>query len=615
MAKPLKAKKIVQYLIEPKTDGCSPIWESHHATNPCVVRFHRDPRVFLGYRAGGTEDYFRFGQHDAWASHLGLAVLDEEGKKVRHRLPLPIMTRHQDVPLPRNDAEYEQCVKLYNDRVRILHDFRFFEYQDYLYVIFHESSLTEVFDCIVRMPVDAFIQKVDQSISLSAESVENIQDRWGRIWWQEDMWEPCGVEGTNRIFASPVIKGDIVFFELADGSLQLSHRPMGDGIAVLNVGSDLFARATPDSMTLYGHMEHSQRPGYLDNSHVGNNGLPTRAKIGSVDVYVDVTHGCHNRMISDHDCNTFQIRYYPYFRIKDFRTGDLLYYSEVPILDFDKVWKEYVEDGTWIRQNKLLRGVMFAGGQIEVSPRKNGLDDEFITYVGLGDTAIGAATFTLRDVIPDQVLEDILSRKTHEGTLDGVKENTFVFPKLIQGWNWSVFNDPHRRCLRIGRQLTKGEYAESGARTVLPSPGRFDSDGLVFDGHSIRYAEGIGWIVLYKGLRWEQRGGQKTTQVGYGFLILDNTVPEKILYRSTEPIQGMVTVEPGWTAGSAGVPTENFLDKAEERIPPRVLYEIRRTIELFQNGKLFGSQMMTWLGQKSGLIDRSQQMSLRLAND
>jgi len=55
----------------------------------------------------------------------------------------------------------------------------------------------------------------------------------------------------------------------------------------------------------------------------------------------------------------------------------------------------------------------------------------------------------------------------------------------------------------------------------------FDSDGLVFDGHSIRHAEGIGWIVLYKGLRWEQRGAQKTTQVGYGFLILDDTVPEK----------------------------------------------------------------------------------------
>jgi len=58
------------------------LWESHHATNPCVVRFRRDPRVFLGgYRAGGAGTIFRFGQHDGLGQPPRLAVLDEEGKK------------------------------------------------------------------------------------------------------------------------------------------------------------------------------------------------------------------------------------------------------------------------------------------------------------------------------------------------------------------------------------------------------------------------------------------------------------------------------------------------------------------------------------------------------
>ena len=35
-----------------------------------------DPRVFLGYRAGGTEDFFRIKGWDVWRSHLGVAVLN-----------------------------------------------------------------------------------------------------------------------------------------------------------------------------------------------------------------------------------------------------------------------------------------------------------------------------------------------------------------------------------------------------------------------------------------------------------------------------------------------------------------------------------------------------------
>ena len=91
-SKNLLARKREGYVIEPITEGPSSGWEGHHATNPTAIRLTGDDRVFLGYRAGGSEDPYYLNQTPVWRSHLGLAVLDANGERVLCRLPLPILT-------------------------------------------------------------------------------------------------------------------------------------------------------------------------------------------------------------------------------------------------------------------------------------------------------------------------------------------------------------------------------------------------------------------------------------------------------------------------------------------------------------------------------------------
>jgi len=613
--KTLKAVKLDGYVIEPVKQGYSSKWQDHHATNPCVVRLSEDPRVFLGYRAGGEEDYYRFRDFNCWASHLGLAVLDETGQKVVHRLPLPIMTKQRKVPLPKTKAEYDEYIKEHKDEIAILHDFRFFEYNGYLYVIYHEGPIHDCFDCIVRMKTKTFLEKVDQSIKLMRRPVEQIIDQWEKLWWQQDVWQPCGVNGTNCLFASFVIKGDIIFFLLGDGTLQMCHRPFADGLAVLNTGKDTFAKATADGLTTYGTFETCVRPGSTDNSHIGNNGAPTRAKIGDVDVYIDVTHGCHNRMISEAGFEEYEIRYYPYFRVKDYQTGELLYYSEEPILDYGDKWKEYASEGSWVKINPRLAGVMFSGGQIEVKAGENRLDDEFITYIGLGDTAVGAAKFRLRDLLPNQVIEDIQKRKRHQQSpVDGIERNTFHLEEKINGWEWSIENDVMRRHINVIRTLKKAGQTETGERVINTVPGKFDADCAIFDGKSIKYIEGIGWALIYKGVRWEEANGEKRSKIGYGILLLDKDNPEKVLYRSNEPVNGEVIEQPGWTIGTGNDKSTQLLERVEDLLPGYLLERIKRIHDLIKRDLLmFRSQMVVWQKQKSGLL--SKDYRIRFAKD
>jgi len=109
-----------------------------------------------------------------------------------------------------------------------------------------------------------------------------IENEWRDLWWGKGVWEPCGVDGTKRVFPSKVTKGDIVYYELADRTLQMGHRPLAAGCAVLNVGEKFHADATPDGLTTYGVFESNTRPGYRGNSHIGNNGAPTGARIGNL---------------------------------------------------------------------------------------------------------------------------------------------------------------------------------------------------------------------------------------------------------------------------------------------------------------------------------------------
>lgn len=598
----LRAKKLKGYLIEPIKEDHHAKWEGHHATNPCVIRFEEDPRVFLGYRAGGDDDYYRHGKHDTWGSHLGLAVMDDCGLEVKHRLPLPIMKKVHNRSLPKTEQEYNDFVKSHGDEILVLHDFRFFGYKDYLYVIFHESNMNTAFDCIVRMKVTTFIEKINKSLQLMESPVKQIIDRWHQLWWTDDVWQPCGVDGTNRIFSSSVCKGDIIFFELGNGTLQMCHRPFADGMAVLNTGKDTFARATDDGITTYGTFETCIRPGSLDNSHIGNNGSPTRARIGDVDVYIDVTHGCHNRMLSEEGFDEYEVHYYPYLRVKDFQTGELLYYSEEPILDFCQLWKEYAEEGEWVSKNELLGGVMFSGGQIEMIRGHNQLDDEFITYIGLGDTAIGAASFKLRDLLPSKVIEDIVNRNTHLNTITcPIAQNTYHFDRNVNGWKWHVENDLEKRHINIVRTLNKDGHREIATRPINTVPGSFDADFIIFDGRSICHFEQIGWVLIYKGIRWDIVDEQKITSIAYGILILDDHNPEMVLYRSTEPLDAKVMKIQGWNIAPSHNDQPIFFLKVAELIPDLLVSRLKRRSYLKKKGLLFESQMIVWQQQKSGL--------------
>ncbi len=606
--KKYQARKIHGYVLEPIMEGYSKSWESHHVTNPCVVRFNEDSRVFLGYRAGGADDFYRIEDWDVWASHLGLAILDQQGEKVTCRFPLPIMTKPRKAPLPQNKTEFAAYQSRYKEEIAVLHDFRFFNHEGYLYVIYHEGTLCDCYDCIVRMPVGTFIDKVNASIALTKEPIDQIRVRWHNLWWTEDVWQPCGVKGTNRLFASPIHKGDIVFFELGDGTLQMCHRPLADGMAVLNTGKDVFAKVTPDGLTKYGVFETNTRPGFTDNSHVGNNGLPTRAKIGDVDVYIDVTHGCFDRMVSDASVPDHKILYYPYFRIKDYQTGELLYYSEAQILEFDEVWREYTMEGAWVSKLPHLDGVMFVGGQIPLDPNKVGEDDEFIMYSGCGDTAISAAKFTLRELVPPQVLADIKARKSHQRHVAGkIVPNSYLLPEKVNGWEWKIQNDPVRRNLNVVRTLKKDGYTESDVRVINTAPGYFDADAMIFDGKAIQFIKDVGWALIYTGIRWDEKNGKKSTTAGYGIMILDKDNPEKVLYRTTCPVKE-IGVFDGWTVQVDAADASALATKTESLIPAKVLFEIRRIHELCPQGKLYIGQMVTWQRKKSGLLSLDQML-------
>ncbi len=600
--KALRATKIYQYLIEPQTNGHSRSWEGHHATNPTSIRLRDDPRVFLGYRAGGDDDYYRHGPHDVWMSSLGMAILDERGERVIHRFALPIMRLLHDVEPPKTQEAFDRLLRLHPDRFFSLHDFRFVEYGENLYVLHHRGSASTSIDCVVRMPTADFLSRIGESIKLQGRPVEEILSNWHATWWQDGVWEPCGVNGGLEVWPSRVNKGDIVFFERPDGSLQLCHRPFPD-IAVLDSGRALHAPATPDGIAVWGVLEQCVRPGCTDNSHIGSNGSPTRARIGDVDVYIDVTHGCHNEAISNPEHDAMWVSYYPYLRIKDYETAEQLYYSEEPILDYDEVWRDYAEEGAWVSRNPVLRGVMFAGGQVEAVRGRNGLDDAFSAYIGLGDTAVGRAVFRLRDLIPDAVIADILVRKRHQSIRVGsASYPEYAFPEEISGWHWMLRNDPDRRVVLITRVLAKNGYRESAVAPINTRPGYFDADGVWFDGESIRFDPDLGWIALYRGFRWDETNGRKATRVGYGVVVLDADNPQRVLYRSRESIAPVVE-ESGWTAGD-GVDAGAAAYDPRAHVPERTAFEIARTRALYDSCLTWRPHMQAWLVEKSAFWDR-----------
>ena len=129
------------------------------------------------------------------------------------------------------------------------------------------------------------------------------------------------MNGTNRIYPSQMAKNDIVHLRLNDGRLIMYHRPAPD-IAVLRTEGAPYPSAADDGITTIGHLQSCIRPGYRDNSHIGNNGAPITVQIGRTAVALDVPHGVYNEALSD-DAVTqkWKLLYYPYLRLLDLDSG------------------------------------------------------------------------------------------------------------------------------------------------------------------------------------------------------------------------------------------------------------------------------------------------------
>ena len=583
-------------IIEPVLDGAAKFWEGHHATNPCVVRLPGDQRVFLGYRAGGVDDWFMIGKSKAWASHLGLAILDQSGEEVLHRLPLPIMRTLPSVKLPKSIEEYEKHqTGPFRDTVFILHDFRFWNDGDWLYLIYHEGTVSTVFDCIVRMKCTDFIARVDASIRLMEEDAKDLEKQWFKLWWADDTWKASGVDGSNRIYGSKVHKNDIAFIRTDDDEILMLHRPMPD-IAMIRVGQSTHAPMGEDGIAELGCIQRCIRPGFVDNSHIGNNGSPVRARIGEVPVFLDITHGVFNRRVSEANPDGgWQLSYFPYLRILDARNGSELYYSEEPVMESEDAWPEYSIHGEWVRNLDHLDLVTFAGGQIEKNPGKNGVLDEFVAYFGAGDTSVAYATFRLVDVVPPAVLKDICRLKDQVVNRLEMPACALEIPGVTKGWRWTILNDPAEGSIRIVRKHSEVEDSVEST-LILPRPGYFDAHGLSLLDQGVSKVGEWAWMLTYAGYRCESGAEGNFTEYGAGIILIDHDNPERILFRSRMPISGTQGRVSGWTAR---IPELPGFDPMTE-IPVSVMEE-GEYIHKFRPMKVAATK---WLIDKAEAIDR-----------
>ena len=117
----------------------------------------------------------------------------------------------------------------------------------------------------------------------------------------------------------------------------------------------------------------------------------------------------------------------------------------------------------------------------------------------------------------------------------------------------------------------------------------------MFDGKSVKVLEDIGWCLIYKGVRWIVDGGSKRSLIGYGLFILDIDNLERILYRTSEPLNNKLYQEEGWTIGSSVDIGYEYLDDIEKYIPSQVIFEIKRANKLINEGKHWKSHHTLWL--------------------
>ncbi|MHB8963376.1 MAG: glycoside hydrolase family protein [Saccharofermentanales bacterium] len=596
------ATKKKDYVLEPLFDKIGATWQSHHVTNPAAFRPSFDDRVYLGYRAGGDRDHYCIDNIDVWSSSLGLAILDDRGEKVLYRFKYPIMKLLRKVPLPQSPDEYPGFVEKHGDSLCVMHDFRLYEHNDFIYCIFHDGFITKAFDCVKRMKSADFKRKVLESIALMEENPADLRDVWAMKWWGDDVWENAGVDGTRLIYPSDNNKNDIIFYKLKNGNLLVNHRPLPD-IANTSLDYDIAVKKTVDGFADMGTLETCTRPGFFDNSHVGANGMPTLADINGVKVYIDVCHGVNNRTLAADVEFRWDMIYLPYFRIRDYESGELLYYSDAPILEVDEIWREYTENGRWMKLMSHLH-IVFVGGQVETVKGRGGVDDEFSFYSGIGDTAISRATFRLRDIVPPGVIEDISDRAAKKQHAVDLNESAARFPTPLSGWRWELCNNAEHRCVSVKRYLDAHDVGgaiteiDQAERLISCRPGYFDADVMQFDGKSLFFDKELGWLISYKGIRWTREQGFLKSEVGFGILVLDKDNPEKILYRSLESIVPSAVMD-GWTDGAGINQFELDGGSIVGFIPSNVRFEIKRANEMVASGKHWTSHHTLWLQKRA----------------
>jgi hypothetical protein len=582
------------YVLEPSFDKYLAAWQAHHVTNPAAIRFSFDDRVYLGYRAGGDRDHYCIGDEDVWSSSLGLAILNETGETVETRFPLPVMAVRRVASLPQSQPEYDQYMKEHGDDVAVMHDFRLYEHEGYVYVIHHDGAVACAFDAIRRMSAADFARKVKRSVELAKGSAPEIRDEWAALWLADDVWEPCGADGRLIFPKSNDAKTDVIFYRLGNGTMQLMRRPLPD-VSVFPTEGGLTGRLTPDGFSEFGVLEQCVRPGYYDNSHIGPNGAPSLATVGGRRVYIDVCHGVYNEALAEETDFEFKMYYSPFFRVKDYETGDLLYYSDAPVLDHDDpVWSEYSRRGRWIRQLSH-RYIVFVGGQVEKYKGRVSEDDPFVFYAGVGDTAIARGEFTVRSLLPPDVLTDIAALDAHRRIEARYGGNEYRFEEKASGWTWGARNNTEKRCLQITRELG----GLTAARDIYTRPGYFDADLMIFEG-AAKYTAEAGYALIYKAVRW----AEGKTRVSFGLLLLDRENLERVYYRSFTPIENRVWTLEGYVTGEAVRTPPAYLENALRYVPEKVLYEIARGERLAARGEHWRSHHTEWLRKRSGYLGR-----------
>lgn len=585
------AKKLDGYLIEPQ--GSNLDWQSHHTTNPTVFRADGREEVFLGYRAGGHADHYWIPHASIWGSHLGLALLTPNGRQVDVRFPLPIMRLLHDVALPQNEDEYQEFASSPEaEQILVLHDFRFWVDQSWLYVIYHEGSLTRAVDAIVRMRIEDFLQRVDQSKQLLNNDFAIQLQEWEKMWWQEGIWEPAGIDGTKRLYRQETPKNDIVFLRLNNDDLMMYHRPLPN-IAKVKTDGRPFAPELLPGIDHQGVLENSIRPGCFDNSHIGNNGVPIPVKVGNRTIFMDVVHGVHNEHVTKQDQPGWKLTYLPYVRLLDGDTGDTLYYADQPVLENDNHWKEYVEQGAWIKDIPHLDACMFAGGQIPENPRRNAIHDPFLMYMGLGDTAIGIAVFKLNEVIPPSVVEGLQeAEEVNESCHVITEESAFQFALENTDWRWSINNTPKEKCIEIKRTLVESKIPIEDVVRIKGRFGFFDQDGVwAFSTAIMNYKDCL-WIVPYGA------SSRREGELNIGLMFLEYDCPEKIYYRSDTPL------------GSLKWPSDNLNDELHALVVSQLENKWRKTLaetEFIRREEPMPCFMKTWLRNVSSLRTQKNQ--------